>query len=365
MKFASPMKHTAAMLKKSLILASVIAAGLGNISQAAEGGMGDYLLGIAGPQAGYLPEPGTYLKYDRFEYDAWIGGSRNLTANTTQVLGHPGPGGSQLTVTANINAQLQSRTSITMAADIFTALHVFDTELAGGRPALGLIIPYVNADLDLAAAADSTANITLSNSQGYSRSFVGSGSRYGEAAFSTENMGDAIASGLVGWHQGSWHYTTGVNVYLPTGEYHESDPLNAGRNYWAIEPNAAFTYLNMQNGREFSAMAGWTFNDENPSTNYDTGDELHLEWAAIQHLSKHAYVGLAGYAYQQTSGDSGDGAVLGAFKGQALAVGPVVGATLPLGGSRELVLNLRYYDELDTENRMQGDAVFMTAAMKL
>jgi hypothetical protein len=348
-------------LLPAIVMSAVIAS---QHVQSAEGGMGVYLLGITGPQAGYLPEPGTYAKYDHYEYEAWTGGSSNLKANITQVLDHPGPGGGQLTVTANIDARLQSRTSITMAADIFTALHVFDTELAGGKPALALIIPYINADLDLAAAADGAADITLSGSRGYTRSFVRSGAHYGEAAFSTENMGDAIASGVIGWHDGSWHYTTGVNVYLPTGEYHESDPVNAGRNYWAIEPNAAFTYLNMQNGREFSAMAGWTFNDENSATDYDTGDELHVEWAAIQHLSKHAYVGLAGYAYQQTSGDSGDGAKLGPFKGQALAVGPVVGATLPLGHAHELVLNMRYYDELDTENRMQGDAMFMTAAVK-
>ncbi len=333
---------------------------------AAEGGMGDYLLGIAGPQAGYLPEPGTYVKYDHYNYDAWVDGGRNLKANRTQVLDYPSlGGGGQLGVKANIDARLQTRVNMSMAADIFTAMHVFDTKLAGGQPAVALIVPFINADLDLAASVDGTADVTLTTADGRSRRFVGSGTRFGATSFSTENMGDAIASGLVGWHQGSWHYTTGVNVYMPTGEYHKSDPVNAGRNYWAIEPNAAFTYLNMENGREFSAIAGWTFNDENRATDYDTGDELHLEWAAIQHLSKYAYVGLAGYAYQQTSGDSGDGAKLGAFKGQALAVGPVLGATLPLGGTRELVLNLRYYDELDTENRLQGDVLFMTAVMKL
>ena len=60
-------------------------------------------------------------------------------------------------------------------------------------------------------------------------------------------------------------------VIAPSGSYDRDRPVNAGRNYWAIEPSAALTYLNMQNGREFSAMAGWTFNDENPSTNWGRG----------------------------------------------------------------------------------------------
>lgn len=330
-------------------------------THAAEGGLGVYLLGIAGPQAGYLPDPGNYVRYDNYSYEAWVSSGRGLVANRSVVLDHPVPGGGRLSLTADANAYLQAKADVAISADIFTALHVFDAELAGGRPALALIIPYVNADMDLAASVDANATVTLTTPRGRDFTLVDNVSRRGGAAFGTDNMGDAILGGLVGWHEGRYHYTTGVNVYMPTGEYHEDDPLNAGRNYWAIEPNAAFTYLNEQNGRELSAALGWTFNDENPATDYDTGDELHLEWAAIQHLSQHFYVGIAGYAYQQTSGDSGSGAMLGAFKGQALAAGPVIGATIPLGKGHDLMLNARYYDELDTENRLRGDALFMTA----
>ena len=342
----------------------VIAAGLlmaTPLSWAAEGGYGDYLLGISGPQAGYLPDPGTYGRYDRYAYEAWSRTGQSLSAGREKVLDHPGPGGGRLRLTSTAQVDLVARADVEMAADIFTAMHVFDDTLWGGHPALALIVPYVNADMDLDASFDALADVTLTTPRGRQRSLSHGISRNGSVSFGTENIGDAILGGLVGWHDGRFHYTTGLNVYMPTGEYHEDDALNAGRNYWAIEPNAAFTYLNEQNGREFSALAGWTFNDENPATHYDTGDELHLEWAAIQHLSQYFYVGLAGYAYQQTSGDSGRGAQLGAFKGQVLAAGPVVGATIPLDASHNLVLNARYYDEFDAENRLEGDALFMTA----
>lgn len=332
-------------------------------AHAAEGGMGVYLLGIAGPQAGYLPDPGSYGRYDRYHYEAWTRNHQSLSANRERRLDHPGPGGGRVNLSASADAELTARSHLDLDADIVTGMHIFETEWLGGHPALALIIPYVDADMDLSAQADAAADITLSTPRGRQASILRNGSRSGDIAFGTDNMGDAILGGLVGWHDGRLHYTAGVNVYAPTGEYHEDAVLNAGRNYWAIEPNAAFTYLNTDNGREFSALAGWTFNDENPATHYDTGDELHLEWAAIQHLSQYFYIGMAGYAYQQTSGDSGRGATLGAFKGQALAAGPVLGATLPLGHEHNLVLNARYYNEFDTENRMAGDAVFVTAIM--
>lgn len=328
---------------------------------AAEGGMGVYLLGMTGPQAGYLPDPGTYGRYDHYQYEAWSRKAQSLSVTRSKVLDHPGPGGGRLTLEATAKADVTARANIDMAADIMTAMHVFDTKVLGGHPAVALIVPYVDAGMDIEASVDGVADVTLSTARGRNYTLARDVSRNGTASFDTENVGDAILGGLVGWHDGRLHYTAGMNLYMPTGEYHVDDALNAGRNYWAIEPTAAITYLNEQNGREFSAALGWTFNDENTATNYDTGDELHLEWAAIQHLSQYAYVGVAGYAYHQTSGDSGRGATLGAFKGQVLAVGPVLGVTVPLSKNHNLMFNARYYDEFDAENRLEGDALFLTA----
>lgn len=80
-----------------------------------------------------------------------------------------------------------------------SALHVFDTELAGGRPALALIVPYVNADMDLLAAVDANAPATLATSRGREFTLADNVSRNGTASFGTGNIGDTILGGLVGW----------------------------------------------------------------------------------------------------------------------------------------------------------------------
>ena len=76
---------------------------------------------------------------------------------------------------------------------------------------------------------------------------------------------------------------------------------------------------------------GITFNGENPATDYRTGTELHVEWAASKYLTKDLSVGLVGYHYQQITGDSGSGAVLGAFEGRVTALGGTIGYNFNAG----------------------------------
>jgi len=49
-------------------------------------------------------------------------------------------------------------------------------------------------------------------------------------------------------------------------------------------------------------------NFENPATNCTYGQELHLDFIVGRHLPKGFAPGLAGYFYQQATGDSGNGA---------------------------------------------------------
>jgi len=98
-----------------------------------------------------------------------------------------------------------------------------------------------------------------------------------------------------------------------------------------------------------SSRAGFTFNWENPDTDYTTGTEFHIEWALVQHLSKTLAVGIAGYHHQQVTGDSGAGATLGDFKGRVTALGPGRDLQLPArqnSGQHAVVLPYRV-DRLD------------------
>ena len=71
-------------------------------------------------------------------------------------------------------------------------------------------------------------------------------------------------------------------------------------------------------------VAGLTHNFINPDTQYQNGIDAHIDWAASKFLSPQFHVGVAGYLYQQLTGDSGSGATLGG--GNELDHGLRVGA---------------------------------------
>ena len=71
-----------------------------------------------------------------------------------------------------------------------------------------------------------------------------------------------------------------------------------------------------------SAVLGFTYNLINPSTQYQNGADMHLDWGASQFLTKQTLVGLVGYVYDQISCDSGSGDYVGCY---ILASNPMQG----------------------------------------
>ena len=117
-------------------------------------------------------------------------------------------------------------------------------------------------------------------------------------------------------------------------------------------------------GLELSASAGITFNGENSETNYDTGDEFHLEFAALKHLSQEFSFGLVGYHYEQITGDSGSGARLGSFKGRVTALGPHAAFTVPINHV-PVSIAARFFTEFNSKNRLKGNAGYVTINIPL
>jgi hypothetical protein len=181
---------------------------------------------------------------------------------------------------------------------------------------------------------------------------------------SSAAFGDPVLGATLDWHAGNWHWNVGALYNAPLGSWKLRDPSNIGFNRSAIDTTAAVTWLDPAKGLELSMAAGFTFNFENPDTNYDTGTEFHVEWAVMQHLSKTFAVGFVGYHYQQVTGDSGSGALLGDFKGRVTALGPSINRTFLLG-SIPVQSSLKYMKEFDVENRLKGDVGMLTFAMPL
>ncbi len=124
------------------------------------------------------------------------------------------------------------------------------------------------------------------------------------------------------------------------------------------------TWLDPTIGWDLSAAVGFTFNQTNTATDYKTGDEFHLEWAATKYITKEFTIGLVGYYYQQLTPDSGTGARLGAFEGRVIALGGSIGYTFE-AGKLPISTRLKVFREFDALNRPEGTAGYFTVSVPL
>jgi Putative MetA-pathway of phenol degradation len=72
-------------------------------------------------------------------------------------------------------------------------------------------------------------------------------------------------------------------------------------------------------------VLGFTYNFENPYTDYKNGIDMHFDWGASKFLAKDLHIGLVGYAYQQLTCDSGAGNRVGCFESRVFGIGPQLG----------------------------------------
>jgi hypothetical protein len=184
------------------------------------------------------------------------------------------------------------------------------------------------------------------------------------SADSMTAAGDLSPSAAQKWNMGADNFMAYAAANVPVGGYDPSRLATTGLGYWAVDGGAGYTYFDEATGREFSAVLGITYNFMNPNTAYQTGIDLHLDLSASQYLSDKFYAGVAGYFYNQITGDSGSGAVLGAFPSRVAGVGPQIGYDFSLGG-REGSLSARGYYEFAAENRPFGWNAWLTLSIAL
>jgi hypothetical protein len=317
------------MLRHSLtVLALVLVTAFGahtNRVIAAEGAAGFYLLGSTTTNAGILPPPGTYV----INYNYFYSGSTDFTLDIAGLI---------------LDGGVDANAYFTIPAPLWVA----PGKVLGGNIAFLMLVPIGWKDVE--------AGASLTGPRG---GVIGTKLRDEETKF-----GDPVPGMMMGWHHGNWHFKTHTLVNVPVGFWERGNLANIGFNRWGIDNAAAFTWLDPKIGLELSAMAGFTYNFENPATDYKTGTEFHLEYAAVQNFSKHFALGVNGYYYDQVTGDSGSGAGLGSFKGRVVAIGPVMNLNFQVA-KIPVSANLKYFREFDVENRLEGDAGYLTLTMPL
>jgi hypothetical protein len=175
-------------------------------------------------------------------------------------------------------------------------------------------------------------------------------------------FGDLYPMATLKWNMGVNNFMTYATGDIPVGNYSSMSLANLGLGHGAIDAGGGYTYLNPATGHEFSAVAGFTYNFINPTTQYQSGVDFHLDWGVSQFLSKQFFVGLVGYAYQQVSADSGSGDKVGAFESRVFSVGPQIGYIFPIAGKQGF-LGLKSYFEFDAKNRPEGFNTWLTFAI--
>ncbi len=306
---------------------AMVGAGLLGVTpaMAAESGKGVYLLGFRSQYAGVLPGPGAFYQNDVFIYSG--SAANNIELEIGGVLA------------ANVDA----------TAILELPTFSYFTPAFGGLFGVSYTQPMGWQQV--------SASLSISNID--------------QRSITQDDFlfGDPFVNAFLGWNEGNWHWNISTGVNIPIGQWEEStlgnpNLVNLGFNRWAVDVTGSATYLDMTRGLEASAALGFTFNGDNLDIDYKTGTEMHIEWSLTQITQSGFSFGIAGYHYQQLTGDSGSDAKLGAFKGQVTAIGPAMGLTVPMA-DRALTAKFRGYYEFNVENRVEGFAAMGTLAVPL
>jgi hypothetical protein len=249
-------------------------------------------------------------------------------------------------VTANLDA--------TAYADTVLALYRTPLTLLGGSYTLGMAVPYVWMEVKGKVRLTGPGGNTVTR----------------EARDTANGFGDIIVYPfMLGWTGlgGDLKYDARLGIYIPTGEYDKGDLANVGKNYWTFEPMVSVSYPSNKIGLELSAYAGVDFNTKNNDTECRSGDQFHHDVTVAEHLPLLGGligVGANGFYYQQISGDSGSGAVLGDSKGRTVGIGPMLSYVTKLW-KKDFVAEVKWLPELDVKNRLEGDYVWFKLAMQI
>ncbi len=139
-------------------------------------------------------------------------------------------------------------------------------------------------------------------------------------------------------------------VVAPTGRY-ERGELNTGRNYWTFDHNLQLT-LGLPLNTEFSLGVGLMNNLENPATNYQSGDELHVDYTFGYYPRPNIGFGVTGSYYKQLNQDISNDPTVQVFEsGEASTIGPVLLYT-PKINDKDVTLSLKWLKEFDVTSRV-------------
>jgi len=339
--------HTRGMrcpLKTSLGFALMLAASvaLPNMAVADEGGVSVWLPGFFGSLAAAPFQPG--LAVTSIYYHTSVSAGADVSRAREITTGRF-PASLNVSLSANVNAD----------ADLGLALptYTFAQPVLGGQLTVGMIGLYGRTSTSLSANLSGTLTPPFGTFP-FARS--------DSITDTTWGFGDLYPLATLRWNSGVNNYMTYVFGDVPVGAYDSARLANIGVGHGAFDAGGGYTYFNPQTGHEISGVLGFTYNFINPSTQYQSGVDMHFDWGASQFLTKQLQVGVVGYVYNEIGCDSGAGDRVGCFQSRVMGVGPQLGYIIPLG-AMQAYINLKGYGEFNAQNRPHGWNTWLTVQL--
>jgi hypothetical protein len=309
-------------------------------AQADEGGVSFWIPGFFGSLAAVPTTPGWSMT-TIYYHDSVSAGANVARAREFQI------GNVPVNFTGNLSATVNANVDLGLLVGTYT----FETPVLGAQVSVALMAAYGSNSTSLAGSLMGT----LTGPGGGTFPF----SRFDSINSDIVAFGDLVPFYQMKWNAGVNNFMTYVTGDMPAGAYQSTRLANLGIGHWAIDAGFGYTYFDQKAGREASAVLGFTYNFINPSTQYQNGVDMHLDWGVSQFLTKQWQVGLVGYLYQEIGCDSGSGDRVGCFQSRVVGVGPQVGYIFPVGDMQGY-LNLKAYGEFANANRPAGWNLWLT-----
>lgn len=196
---------------------------------------------------------------------------------------------------------------------------------------------------------------------GYNRLTVG---RFENDNF---NFGDMYVEPIIlKWSGTNYDIVASGGVYIPTGDYKDTQATSVGYGYWGgLVSLGANYYITEMKDWFLSATVRYEINSEARNTDWQPGDVFHAEYSVNKQFdlseTDRIVLGIGGYTKVQTGEDSGFSPFVTSNKEFVTAVGPMMLYEL---GNWGTTIGLKGFFELGAENQSEGMNFMLTLTQK-
>lgn len=162
----------------------------------------------------------------------------------------------------------------------------------------------------------------------------------------------------------------GLGAVLPSGLYdaqiQASNGVTVGSNTLVVAPSVAFTFTTpplLADGTEFSSKIYLNTYARNPDTDYVSGNNISIDFAASEHIGRWQ-VGVAGYYLRQFTDDTRGGVAVApdGRRAEVLSLGGVINYDIPRLGTS---IKFKARSSVFAYNTAMTTAFYLTIAKKL